>query len=59
MLKKRSFNLIGICFNIIALVVIIVSVAEGGNKSLYVTFTILMLIAVCFYLAALFYTSKS
>ncbi len=58
MLKKRPFNVIGVGFNAIALVVILVSVAEGSNKSLYVTFAILMFIAVCFYLAALFYTPK-
>ncbi len=59
MLKKHPFNLIALVFSLIALVIIFVAIAEGGNKLLEIIFAILMLIASGCYLASLFYTPKS
>jgi len=57
--KKRHFNLIGLGFNLIAVVLIFVAIAEGGNKLFYFTCSLLMFIAVGFYIAFLAEIRKS
>ena len=51
--------LIGLGFNLIALVILFVSIAEGGNKLLYLVFAMLMLIASGCYFTSLLNIRKS
>jgi archaellum biogenesis protein FlaJ (TadC family) len=57
MRKNRIF--IGLGFNLIALIIIFVSIAEGGNKLLYLIFAVLMLIASGCYFTSLLNMRKS
>ena len=50
--KKYLFNLIGLGFNLLSLVIYFVAKAEGGGDSFYFTCAILAFIAAGFYIVS-------